>query len=74
MVLTQLTRLQKNKALLSIQLSPDPAAANSISKIYDVVLFHYPCQDGLASGWITNHYHKLRNKSIELYPIQHGSR
>lgn len=43
------------------------------SKIYDVVLFHYPCQDGLASGWITNHYHKLRNKSIELYPIQHGS-
>lgn len=43
------------------------------SKIYDIVIFHYPCQDGLASGWIANHYHKLRNKSIELYPIQHGT-
>jgi oligoribonuclease NrnB/cAMP/cGMP phosphodiesterase (DHH superfamily) len=43
------------------------------SKIYDVVIFHYPCQDGLASGWITNHYHKLRNTTIELYPIQHGT-
>jgi len=43
------------------------------SKIYDIVIFHYPCQDGLASGWIVNHYHKLENKSIELYPIQHGT-
>ncbi len=43
------------------------------SKTYDIVLFHYPCQDGLASGWITNHYHKLINKSIELYPIQYGT-
>jgi oligoribonuclease NrnB/cAMP/cGMP phosphodiesterase (DHH superfamily) len=43
------------------------------SKIYDIVLFHYPCQDGLASGWVTNHYHKLKNKLIELYPIQHGT-
>lgn len=40
---------------------------------YDIVLFHYPCQDGLASGWIVNHYHKQINKSIELYPIQHGT-
>jgi len=43
------------------------------SLIYDVVLFHYPCQDGLASGWITNHYHKLKNKSIDLYPVQYGT-
>lgn len=43
------------------------------NKIYDVVLFHYPCQDGLASAWITNHYHKLQNKSIDLYPIQYGT-
>jgi hypothetical protein len=42
-------------------------------KIYDVVLFHNPCQDGLASGWIANHYHKLNNKSIDLYPVQHGN-
>jgi hypothetical protein len=37
-------------------------------KIYDIVLFHYPCQDGLASAWVVHHY----NKQIELYPIQHG--
>jgi oligoribonuclease NrnB/cAMP/cGMP phosphodiesterase (DHH superfamily) len=43
------------------------------SLIYDVVLFHYPCQDGLASGWVTNHYHKLKNKSIDLYPVQYGT-
>lgn len=43
------------------------------SKIYDIVLFHYPCQDGLASAWIANHYHKLQNQLIELYPIQYGT-
>jgi uncharacterized protein len=42
-------------------------------KIYDIVLFHYPCQDGLASGWIVNHYHRIHNKSIELYPVQYGT-
>ena len=41
-------------------------------KIYDIVLFHYPCQDGLASGWITNDFHQKQNSKIELYPIQHG--
>ncbi len=41
-------------------------------KNYDIVLFHYPCQDGLASGWIAHYYHKLIDMSIELYPIQHG--
>lgn len=40
---------------------------------YDIVLFHYPCQDGLASGWIINHYYKLKNETIELYPIQYGN-
>ena len=42
-------------------------------KLYDVVLFHYPCQDGLTSGWIANHYHKSFNKIIDLYPIKHGA-
>ena len=40
--------------------------------IYDVVMFHYPCQDGLTSGWIVNYYHKSNNKLIDLYPIKHG--
>jgi len=41
-------------------------------KIYDIVLFHYPCQDGLSSGWIVDKFHKENNSKIELYPIQHG--
>lgn len=43
------------------------------NKIYDIVLFHYPCQDGLASAWVIHRYmyESLQNQ-IELYPIQHG--
>jgi oligoribonuclease NrnB/cAMP/cGMP phosphodiesterase (DHH superfamily) len=40
-------------------------------KIYDIVFFHYPCQDGLTSAWIAHYFHKLNHKSITLYPIQH---
>jgi len=43
-----------------------------MTNLYDVVMFHYPCQDGLTSGWITNYYHKSNNKIIDLYPIKHG--
>mgnify|MGYP007027710184 CR=1 FL=1 len=43
-----------------------------MTNLYDVVMFHYPCQDGLTSAWITNYYHKSNNKIIELYPIKHG--
>ncbi len=46
---------------------------NSINyKLYDVVIFHYPCQDGLTSGWIVNNFHKSFNKNIDLYPMKHG--
>lgn len=41
-------------------------------KIYDIVLFHYPCQDGLSSAWIVYNFHKENNIKIDLYPIQHG--
>lgn len=45
-------------------------------KMYDIVLFHYPCQDGLASAWVLHHYYKSltkdQSKQIEFYPIQHG--
>jgi oligoribonuclease NrnB/cAMP/cGMP phosphodiesterase (DHH superfamily) len=44
-----------------------------MNKIFDIVVFHYPCQDGLVSAWIANLYHKQNNHSIELYPIQHGT-
>lgn len=43
-------------------------------KIYDIILFHYPCQDGLASAWVVHRYmYELQyEKQIELYPIQYG--
>lgn len=41
-------------------------------KIYDIVLFHYFCQDGLSSAWTVQNYHHNKGKQIELYPIQHG--
>ena len=40
-----------------------------MNKLYDIVIFHYPCQDGLASAYIA----QLYNMNIELYPIQHGN-
>jgi oligoribonuclease NrnB/cAMP/cGMP phosphodiesterase (DHH superfamily) len=39
-----------------------------MNKQYNIVMFHYPCQDGLASAYIAHMY----NHNIELYPIQHG--
>lgn len=45
----------------------------NMSNLFDVVVFHYPCQDGLASAWVTYNYHKENNINIELYPIQHGT-
>lgn len=44
-----------------------------MNKIFDIVVFHYPCQDGLVSAWVANLYHKSYNYIIELYPIQHGT-
>jgi len=44
-----------------------------MNKIFDIVVFHYPCQDGLVSAWVANLYHKANDKLIELYPIQHGT-
>jgi oligoribonuclease NrnB/cAMP/cGMP phosphodiesterase (DHH superfamily) len=41
-------------------------------KIFDIVMFHYPCQDGLASAWVVSNYHKKLNIPISLYPISHG--
>jgi oligoribonuclease NrnB/cAMP/cGMP phosphodiesterase (DHH superfamily) len=42
------------------------------NNIYDIVLFHYPCQDGLSSAWIVNKFHQDKNIDIDLYPIQYG--
>jgi oligoribonuclease NrnB/cAMP/cGMP phosphodiesterase (DHH superfamily) len=51
-----------------------PNRLSDPSLIYDIVVFHYPCQDGIASGWIVNHYHELFNKHIELFPCQYGTK
>ena len=42
------------------------------TKIYDIVMFHYPCQDGLASAWVVHNAHKKLGLSVNLYPIAHG--
>jgi len=43
-----------------------------IEKQYDIVVFHYPCYDGLVSAWVATTYHKNLGLNLELYPIQHG--
>jgi oligoribonuclease NrnB/cAMP/cGMP phosphodiesterase (DHH superfamily) len=40
--------------------------------MFDIVVFHYPCYDGLVASWVVYHYHKKHGMEIELYPIQHG--
>ena len=42
--------------------------------IYNIIVFHYPCQDGLTSAWIADNYHKLNYKPLELYPINHSDK
>ena len=42
--------------------------------IYNIIIFHYPCQDGLTSAWIADNYHKLNYKPLELYPISHSDK
>ncbi len=32
----------------------------------NTVVFHYPCQDGLASAWIAYHYYKINHSTIKL--------
>lgn len=43
------------------------------NNFYDIVMFHYPCQDGLTSAWIVSNYHKENNQQLVLYPISHGN-
>ena len=38
-------------------------------KKYDTVVFHYPCNDGLASGWIANMYYKNHNNILTLIKV-----
>lgn len=40
---------------------------------FDIIVFHYPCKDGLASGYVGWLAHKLNFwPTPELYPIAHG--
>jgi oligoribonuclease NrnB/cAMP/cGMP phosphodiesterase (DHH superfamily) len=40
---------------------------------FDIIVFHYPCQDGLASGYVATLAHELNGwPKPELYPIAHG--
>jgi oligoribonuclease NrnB/cAMP/cGMP phosphodiesterase (DHH superfamily) len=41
---------------------------------FDIIVFHYPCQDGLGSAYIGMLAHKQAGLiSPELYPISHGT-
>ncbi len=42
------------------------------TRFFDIVFFHYPCQDGLASAWIVKKYHDENDKYIELRGINHS--
>ena len=60
--------------------------SDSINKenpnLYDVIVFHYPCQDGLVSAWVCHYYYKTllnsispyryENHKIDFYPYQHN--
>ena len=46
---------------------------NYKSKLIDVVIFHYPCQDGLSSAWVAHHYLKTLDKEHELFPVQNNT-
>ena len=38
-----------------------------MSIIYDLVVYHSPCPDGICAGWIVSKYHKdTFSKDIEL--------
>ena len=42
-------------------------------ELIDLIIFHYPCQDGLSSAWIAHHFLKNKNKEHELMPVQNNS-
>lgn len=40
---------------------------------FDIIVFHYPCQDGLGSAYVASLAHGLNSWTApELYPIAHG--
>jgi oligoribonuclease NrnB/cAMP/cGMP phosphodiesterase (DHH superfamily) len=44
------------------------------TKIFDIIVFHYPCQDGLASAYVAALAHEQNEyPEPELYPISHGT-
>ncbi len=42
------------------------------NKTFDIIVFHYPCQDGLASAYVASLAHDNSLSKPELYPIAHG--
>jgi len=47
----------------------DPEFKNNL----DTIVFHFPCQDGLSSAWVANHYYQInRLNKLRLFPAQHG--
>jgi oligoribonuclease NrnB/cAMP/cGMP phosphodiesterase (DHH superfamily) len=42
-------------------------------RLLDIIIFHYPCQDGLASAWVVHNYLVSKDKEHELIPVQNSS-
>jgi oligoribonuclease NrnB/cAMP/cGMP phosphodiesterase (DHH superfamily) len=46
---------------------------DNLARPFDTIVFHYPCQDGLGSGYVAWLAHKINDWAIpDLYPIAHG--
>ena len=41
---------------------------------FDIIVFHYPCQDGLGSAYIAYHYNREINRPLKLIPFQHNQK
>ena len=60
--------------MLTLKLQQNEYYRNN-DKVFDIVVFHYPCQDGLSSAYVVDKYHQdLEVTRPELYPIQHGTK
>ena len=42
-------------------------------KLLDIIIFHFPCQDGLSSAWVARKFLAIRDKEHEIIPVQNNA-
>jgi hypothetical protein len=57
--------IQLKKSIFSLE---QIGGKSKISK--NIIYFHYPCNDGLASAWVA----RLKLEDVELRPYNHGNK